>query len=188
MRKRILYCVLDWGLGGVEEMSDSAWRDEDASLSTGLPSSSDPALTCTGVVSGTPAYMSPEQARCEPLDESTDIYSLGAVLYQCLSSTPPYTDIHPKLNGQEIVSLLCENVEPTPIRSLSTRYHSVIPSALYTLCETAMALNSTDRFSSMEIFADEIEAIIFGEERRLFANQTRVALLDEIATHWFAEL
>jgi serine/threonine protein kinase/formylglycine-generating enzyme required for sulfatase activity len=180
--------VLDWGLGGVEEVSNTAPRDEETSRSADHLVRSDPALTYTGLLSGTPAYMSPEQARCESLDEFTDIYSLGAVLYQCLSSIPPYTDIHPILSGQEIVSLLCKNIHPTPIRSLSTRYHSIIPNALYTLCEKAMSLNPTDRPSSMEAFADEIEEIIFGEERRILANQARGVLLSKIATHWFAEL
>src|SRR4051812_8717060 len=71
-------------------------------------------LTGTGMSIGTPHYMSPEQARAQPIDGRSDIYSLGIVAYQCLTGTVPY-------DGEDSFSIGYKHItEPIPVPSLVT--------------------------------------------------------------------
>jgi serine/threonine protein kinase len=71
-------------------------------------------LTGTGMSIGTPHYMSPEQARAQPIDGRSDIYSLGIVAYQCLSGSVPY-------DGEDSFSIGYKHItEPIPTPSLIT--------------------------------------------------------------------
>ena len=63
----------------------------DFGIARALEGSATNQLTSTGVSIGTPAYMSPEQATGEHVDERADIYSLGCVLYEMLAGEPPFT-------------------------------------------------------------------------------------------------
>jgi serine/threonine protein kinase len=71
-------------------------------------------LTGTGMSIGTPHYMSPEQARAQPIDGRSDIYSLGVVAYQCLTGSVPY-------DGEDSFSIGYKHItEPIPTPSLIT--------------------------------------------------------------------
>ena len=64
--------------------------------------------TSLGMTFGDPRYMSPEQARGEPVDRRADIYSMGCIAYQMLTGEPPFT-------GQRVFDVLTRHVEETPV-------------------------------------------------------------------------
>jgi Tol biopolymer transport system component len=108
-------------------------------------------LTETGVVVGTPTYMSPEQATGGDLDQRTDIYSLGCVLYEMLTGRPPFTGA----TAQEIV-VKHLTVPPT----LTGSREEAIPAPLRPGLERALAKSRDDRPAT----ARELAALLGAEE------------------------
>jgi tetratricopeptide (TPR) repeat protein len=89
--------VMDWGLakdlasGRVQSSRVGEAVDEDGRVQPGRsPGLDSPDLTADGAVMGTPAYMAPEQARGESVDERADVFALGAILCAILTGEPPY--------------------------------------------------------------------------------------------------
>jgi serine/threonine-protein kinase len=70
--------------------------------------------TRAGLLLGTPAYMSPEQAAGEPVDRAADLWGLGALLYEMLAGRPPFG------TSDDLLRLLCaiQVREPVPLRAL----------------------------------------------------------------------
>jgi serine/threonine-protein kinase len=102
-------------------------------------------LTETGLVLGTPAYMSPEQAMGDEVDARSDVYSLGCVLYEMLTGEPPYTGLSP----QAIIAKRFG--EPVPhVRTLREN----VPAAVEAAVTKAMAKLALDRFVTARAFVD----------------------------------
>ena len=140
--------VVDWGLakplGRAEPGSDAGER-------TLVPSSaSGSAETLPGSALGTPAYMSPEQARgdLDRLGPRSDVYALGATLYCLLTGRPPF-------EGEDIGEVLrkVQRGEFAPPRQLDP---SIDP-ALEAVCLKAMATKPEDRYATSRDLADDIE-------------------------------
>jgi serine/threonine-protein kinase len=101
------------------------------------------ALTATGVLLGTPHYMSPEQVRGRPVDARTDIYSLGALAYHLVTGRPPFA-------GDNAIAIgFCHLTEaPMPPRQL----RADLPETMERVILAAMAKEPAQRPSSAEEF------------------------------------
>jgi len=111
-------------------------------------------LTLTGsVVLGTPAYMSPEQALGKPLDPRSDVYSLGAVMFEMLSGAPPYT-------GPTSISVAMKHVnEPVPdLRACRPE----LAEACAAVVAKAMAKDPDKRFASAGELAAAFDEAVNG--------------------------
>ena len=105
-------------------------------------------MTHTGSISGTPQFMSPEQAKGEPLDEKTDLFSLGSVLYATCVGRPPFRG--ETLMG--VVNRVCFN-EPRKIRELNPD----IDLWLAAFIEKLMAKAPGQRFASAKEVSELLE-------------------------------
>ena len=106
-------------------------------------------ITGTGLVVGTPQYMSPEQALSEETDARSDLYSLACVLYEMLAGEPPYT-------GSTAQSIITKRlVDPVPsVR----RLRSEVPADVDEALAKAMAKLPVDRFASVADFVKALSA------------------------------
>jgi serine/threonine protein kinase len=97
-------------------------------------------LTGTGMSIGTPHYMSPEQARAQPIDGRSDIYSLGIVAYQCLTGSVPY-------DGEDSFSIGYKHItEPIPTPTLITADER----RLFEIIKRMLMKDPFDRYQSCE--------------------------------------
>jgi len=111
----------------------------DFGIAKAVSAASGETLTQTGVMIGTPAYVSPEQASGEELDHRTDQYSLACVLYEMLSGERPF-------RGATTQAVLAKRFTDSakPLRSL----RSAVPEAVENVVKKAMAIDREERFTT----------------------------------------
>jgi anti-sigma factor RsiW len=107
--------------------------------------SHDLAVTASGTIAGTPAYMSPEQARGDDIDHRSDLFSLGGVLYAMCTGEAPFSGGHPL----SVLKRVCE-AEPRPIRQINPE----VPEWLCAIIAKLMAKDPGQRFQSAAEVAD----------------------------------
>lgn len=106
-------------------------------------------MTRTGVMVGTPAYMAPEQIVGGPVSPATDIFSVGAVMYELLSNTKPF-------DGDTLQTIMYKIVsQPAPDLASVV---SGLPSSLNTIVQRALAKEPSDRFGTALEMADALSA------------------------------
>jgi serine/threonine-protein kinase len=99
----------------------------------------DASMTQSGVVAGTPQYMSPEQARGEMVDARSDLFSLGSVLYAMCAGHPPFR----ATTAMGVIKRVCDE-PPRPIREVNPE----VPDWLAAIIDKLMAKRPEDRFAS----------------------------------------
>ncbi|MEO1616633.1 MAG: protein kinase [Planctomycetota bacterium] len=116
----------------------------------------DSSLTRSGEVLGTLQYMSPEQARGDAavVDGRTDVYSLGATLYEWLTGKPPFAD-----TDSLSLPIALEHATPAPI----DRTRPGLPSDLNTVVQKALSKRREDRYETAEAFAEDLGRVLRGE-------------------------
>lgn len=111
----------------------------------------------SGETVGTPSYMSPEQIQGKTVTSQSDLYSLGATMYQLLTGKKPF-----KYRGLEALAQSIATEDPKPVRD----FRSDVPVELESVIEQAMAKNVDQRFQSGEEMATALSIVYEQVSRR----------------------
>ena len=115
-------------------------------LDFGIASIRESVLSASGWTAGTPAYMSPEQARAEEVDHRTDIWALGVISYLALSENLPYT----YQKGDDLKQL--HNLEPDPLWSVVRGVNLMVDEVV----ARAMSIDKVARYKSANSFVEDL--------------------------------
>ena len=131
----------------------------DFGLARFMDAPADEDVTQTGMPLLTPAYASPEQVRGEPLAVSSDVYSLGVVLYELVAGRRPYEVKSGSL--VELAQAVCER-EPLPLSAAATRWRRRLSGDLENISAKALAKEAGQRYLTMAEFAADIRRHLEG--------------------------
>jgi serine/threonine-protein kinase len=169
--------VMDWGLSRRVDAREAAEEGESAPPDDGAS----PQLTRAGDVLGTPAFMPPEQARGQRHLHGlpSDVYSLGAVLYQVLAGRPPY-------EGGSGLVVLRQVLAGPPVPVVEAAGDRPVPAELAAICAKAMEREIASRHPDAGALAAEIVSFLDGARRQeqalsaLAQAETQGALVVEL--------
>jgi hypothetical protein len=150
--------LLDWGLAKL-----TTSPDDDASVEDLRRASPRAGATIRGTTMGTPGYMAPEQVRGDAVDARTDVYALGAILFELLALQPLHAP-----GAQE--AMLTSTLVGADARPSARAPNLDIPPELDSICTRATALDPRDRFGSARDLVAAIERFLDGDrdlQRRL---------------------
>jgi len=153
--------LMDWGLA--KDLAYTSARlgreSEESSLNT------DGLLTAAGMIMGTPAYMAPEQARCEPVDQRADVFSLGGILTAILTGKPVFT-------GDSAFESIERAAAGDTALALDRLKESGADAELQAVARKCLSAEATDRYPTGRAVADAVAAYRAGVEQRLKQAET----------------
>ncbi len=164
LRQDGLVKVLDFGLAKLTEAdnreevrnAERGMRNEEVDLiphsPLRTPHLKDPHLTAPGLIMGTVAYMSPEQARGQAVDSRTDLWSLGVVFHEMLTGESPF-------KGESVTDLVTSIIKHDP-DSLDLKS---ISQELKPICAKALAKDKTARYQTAQDLLQDLQ----GEKKRM---------------------
>jgi eukaryotic-like serine/threonine-protein kinase len=135
-------------------------------------------VTQTAAVIGTAQYLSPEQARGDPVDARSDVYSLGCVLYEMLTGEPPFT-------GDSPVSVAYQHVREDPIPP--SKRHEGISADLDAVVLKALAKNPENRYQTAAEMRADLVRVHNGEPPeapKVLTDAERSSLLSAAAPNF----
>ncbi|HEX8145096.1 MAG TPA: tetratricopeptide repeat protein [Pyrinomonadaceae bacterium] len=135
--------VLDFGLAKQfkEQPAHSADQDARTLLAT---------HTRSGAVVGTPLYLSPEQATSAPVDARSDLFALGALLYECITGRPAFA-------GSSVIEIAAKVIHVTPARPSSLNARA--PEELDRITMKALAKKPEERYQSAEEMLADLRSV-----------------------------
>jgi serine/threonine protein kinase len=107
-------------------------------------------LTATGIVLGTPEFMSPEQIRGKPLDGRSDVYALAILAFELFTGQLPFT-------GKSAQETMIARLRGAPLQLREVK--ADLPPKLETVINKALAVNPADRYGSMDELAHAFETV-----------------------------
>jgi WD40 repeat protein len=157
--------VVDWGLATIERQAHEA--DET------IPSA-DSGLTAHGAIVGTPLYMSPEQARGEPVSPSADVWALGVMLYERIAGRHPLAGLPA---DAVLARVLVGDVPPLDAK---------VSPELTAIVERALPLDPAARYPSGREFAADLRNFVAGRRVSAYVYRPRDLLGRFVRSHWLA--
>ena len=147
------------------EEGNYAAKIVDFGIAAFCESGQDQQLTATGVLLGSPYYMSPEQCRAQEIDARSDIYSLGCVMHEMLTGKVPF-------EGENALLIMSAHYS-TPIKEVSVAH--ALPKSLEQIVLKCLHKHPDERFQSMNELADSLASIDWDTSRIVQVSKTNNA-------------